>query len=208
MRRLIQHSRVARQITGLSRLVRATRGVALIEFGFALPVVLVFVVGGMELTNYVIVQMQINRIAAMTADNASRLRTPMSESYMNQLFTGVDKAGANINFTQHGRVIVSSVQNNSNSTGQWIRWQRCWGNLNVNSKYGVQDTGKTNNALPTINGLTAQAGSALIYAEVYYDYQPIISHSFFGSSRITHETAFIVRQRTDFSISGSNPATC
>lgn len=192
----------------LSRIARATKGVALIEFGFALPVVLVFVVGGMELTNYVIVQMQINRIAAMTADNASRLRTPMSESYMNQLFTGVDKAGANINFKAHGRVIVSSVQNNAAGNGQWIRWQRCFGTLNIASKYGVQDKGKSDTSLPNINGLTAQAGSALIYAEVYYDYQPIISNSYFGSSRITHETAFIVRQRTDFSISGTGASTC
>lgn len=71
-----------------------------------------FLLGGMELTNYVLVQMQVNRIAAMTADNSSRLRTQMTESYINQLFTGVDKAGASINFKDRGRVILSSVQNN------------------------------------------------------------------------------------------------
>jgi hypothetical protein len=189
-------------------LKRCSSGVALIEFAIAMPVLMVLIVGGMELTNYVVVQMQINRIAAMAADNASRLRTPMSESYMNQLFTGVDKAGANIQFKQHGRVIVSSVQNNNAGNGQWIRWQRCFGTLAVNSKYGVEDKGKTDTSLPTMNGLTAQAGSALIYAEVSYDYQPIIPNSYFSPGRITHETAFIVRQRTDFSISGTSPATC
>lgn len=191
----------------------AERGAALIEFAIGFPILLFLIVGGMELTNYVVVQMQINRIAAMTADNASRLRTPMSESYMNQLFTGVDKAGANIGFTQHGRVIVSSVQNNAagvsgSSTGQWIRWQRCWGSLPVNSKYGTEGKGQNDNSLPSMNGLAAQAGSALIYAEVYYDYQPIIPNTLFNPGRLTHESAFIVRQRSDFSISGSNPSTC
>jgi hypothetical protein len=190
------------------RLRRCSRGAALIEFAFAAPVLLAFVVGGMELTHYVVVQMQINRIAAMTADNASRLRTPMSESYMNQLFTGVDKAGAAIDFKNRGRVIVSSVQNNTAGNGQWIRWQRCFGTLAVNSKYGTEGKGQSDTSLPTINGLTAQAGSALIYAEVTYNYQPIIPNTYFNPGQIKHETAFIVRQRTDFSISGTSPATC
>lgn len=193
---------------GRSELAVCATGSSLIEFALALPVLLFLIVAGMELTNYVVVQMQINRIAAMTADNASRLRTPMSESYMNQLLTGVDKAGTNIGFTKHGRVIVSSVQNNGSSTGQWIRWQRCWGKLPVTSQYGPEGRGQNDSSLPTIRGLTAQPGSALIYAEVYYDYQPIIPNTLFNPGRLTHETAFIVRQRTDFSISGSSPSTC
>lgn len=190
------------------RRLRCERGTALIEFAVALPVLLTFVVGGMELTNYVLVQMKINRIASMTADNASRLRTPMTESYVNQLFTGVDKAGGDINFKTHGRVILSSVQNNSAGNGQWIRWQRCFGNLPVNSKYGTQGKGQSNNSLPTVNGLQAQSGSALMYAEVYYDYQPIITNSSFNPGRVTQEASYVVRQRTDFSISGSNASTC
>jgi hypothetical protein len=196
-----------------TQLAKSEKGAALIELAMAVPVLLVLILGGMELTNYVVVQMQINRIAGMTADNAARLRTPMSESFMNQLFTGVDKAGSSIHFTQHGRVIVSSVQNNSagpggSSTGQWIRWQRCWGNLRVNSKYGLEGKGQNDASLRTMNGLTAQGGSALIYAELYYDYQPIIPSGFFAPGRLIHETAFIVRQRTDYSISGAGAATC
>jgi hypothetical protein len=188
------------------------RGAALIEFAMSLPVLLVFVVGGMELTNYVLVQMEINRIAAMTADNASRLRTQMTESYMNQLFTGVDKAGANIDFKTHGRVILSSVQDNGqkkgSKQGQWIRWQRCFGDLNVDSKYGKEGTGKNKADLPDINGLQAQPGSALMFAEVYYDYQPIIPNSGFQPGRISQEAAYVVRQRTDFDISGGQPSKC
>jgi hypothetical protein len=199
----------------LARLVTrwtCSRGAALIEFGLSLPVLLVFIVGGLELTNYVLVQMQVNRIAAMTADNASRLRTTMTESFMNQLFTGVDKAGDNINFKKYGRVIISSVQDNgqkkSSKQGQWIRWQRCFGDLKVDSKYGDEGTGKNNDNLPNINGLEAQPGSALMYAEVYYDYQPIIPNSAFKPGRITQEAAYVVRQRTDFGISGGQPSKC
>ena len=195
-------------VFGQLRRLRCERGASLIEFALALPVLLIFITGGMELTNYVLVQMELNRIASMTADNASRLRTPMTESYVNQLFTGVQKAGADINFQTHGRVILTSVQNNAAGNGQWIRWQRCYGNLAVSSKYGAQGKGQNDTSLPTFNGLQAQSGSALMYAEVYYDYQPIVPNSGFNPGRITQEAAYVVRQRTDFSISGANASTC
>lgn len=191
--------------TGLRR---DQRGVALIEFALSLPILMVLVLVGLELTNYVLANHRVRQIAAMTADNASRLRTQMSEAYINQLFVGVQKAGAGINFQNRGRVILSSVQNNAASNGQWIRWQRCYGSLSKTSNYGTQGKGQNDSSLPTINGLVAQPGSALMYAEAEYQYKPLIATSFLNNRRITSEVAFIVRQRTDFSISGASPSTC
>ncbi|WP_395622112.1 TadE/TadG family type IV pilus assembly protein [Sphingomonas daechungensis] len=189
-------------------LLAADRGVAMMEFGLALPLLMTLILVGLEMTNYVLANHRVRQIAAMTADNASRLRTPMSEAYINQLFVGVQKAGAGIDFQNRGRVILSSVQNNAASTGQWIRWQRCYGGLAKASKYGIQDKGKSDASLPTVNGLTAQAGSAIMYAEAEYQYKPLIASSILNNRRLTSEVAFIVRQRTDFSISGSSPSTC
>lgn len=187
------------------------RGVALIEFALSLPVLMVLILVGLELTNFVLANHRVRQIGAMTADNASRLRTQMNEAFVNQLFVGVQKAGSGIEFQNRGRVILSSVQNNATKNGQWIRWQRCFGQLSRLSKYGPQGTGQSNAALPNINGLTAQAGSAIMYAEVAYDYKPLIPSSFLSNRRIVHEVAFIVRQRTDFSIepvAGSPASTC
>jgi hypothetical protein len=169
---------------------------------------MILVLVGLELTNYVLANHRVRQIAAMTADNASRLRTQMSEGYINQLFVGVQKAGGGIDFQNRGRVILSSVQNNAAANGQWIRWQRCYGQLSRVSKYGTQGKGQNDTSLPTVNGLVAQAGSALMYAEAEYEYKPLIASSFLKNRKIVHEVAFIVRQRTDFSISGSNPSTC
>ena len=187
---------------------RDERGMAMVEFALSLPLLMAMILAGLELTNFVLANHRVRQIAAMTADNASRLRTTMSEAYINQLFVGVDKAGAGIDFKQNGRVVLSSIQNNADSDGQWIRWQRCFGSLTYASKYGTQGKGKDDETLPNVNGLVAQAGSALMFAEVEYNYQPLIGSSFLGSRKIHHQTAFIVRQRTDFSIAGSNPSTC
>jgi hypothetical protein len=190
------------------RLRRDNSGVALLEFALAFPLLLLLSLGGLELTNYLLAQMHVNRIAVMTADNASRLRTQMSESYVNQLFVGARKAGESIDFQNRGRVVLSSVQNNVAGNGQWIRWQRCTGSLSVASKYGLQDKGKNDNSLPSLNNLQAQAGSAMMFVEVSYDYRPLFDISLFPVRRLTRDAAFIVRQRTDFSIAGSNPSTC
>ena len=187
---------------------RDKSGMAMVEFALSLPLLMTLILVGLELTNYVLANHRVRQIAAMTADNASRLRSQMSEAYVNQLFVGVQKAGAGMNFQTRGRVILSSVQNNAAASGQWIRWQRCYGNLARASKYGTQGKGQSDTSLPTINGLVAQPGSAIMYAEAEYQYKPLILSSFLNNRRIIHETAFIVRQRTDFSISGSSPATC
>jgi hypothetical protein len=187
------------------------RGVALIEFALSLPLLMVLILVGLEVTNFILAQHQVRAIAAMTADNASRLRTQMSEAYVNQLFVGIQKAGAGIDFEDKGRVILSSVQNNAAGDGQWIRWQRCFGDLSYVSKYGAEGKGQTDNSLANVNGLAAQAGSALMYAEVEYQYEPLIPSSFLANRMITHEVAFVVRQRTNFSIAptpGQTASTC
>lgn len=189
-------------------IIENRRGAAMMEFALCLPVLMTLILVGLEMTNFVLANHRVRQIAAMTADNASRLRTQMSEAYINQLFVGVQKAGAGIDFQGRGRVILSSVQNNGAATGQWIRWQRCFGSLNRAPKYGTQDKGKSDNSLPTINGLSAQTGSAIMYAEAEYEYKPLIPSSYLKNRRIRHELAFIVRQRTDFSISGTGASTC
>ncbi len=188
------------------------QGISIIEFGLAMPVLAVLIVMGLDLTNLVIANHRVRSIAAMTADNASRLRTQMSEEFINQLFVGVDKAGEPIKFKQQGRVILSSIQNNeekkASKKGQWIRWQRCFGDISVNSAIGPQGTGKNDSDLPNVDGLTAQPGSAIMFAEVAYDYKPLFPNGLIQPQRIQHKVAYIVRQRTDFAISGASPANC
>lgn len=200
---------IASQMLAQSRLcLRCTRGVAAIEFGLVAPILLMITVVGMELVNYVVTHHQVRSIAAMTADNASRVRTQMSEAYVNQLFLGVKKAGDSIKFEDRGRVILSSVQNNTPGTGQWLRWQRCFGKLVKVSDVGIEGKGETDKSLLAVSGLAAQPGSAIMYAEVFYNYTPLIPNGLWTGERISHQIAFIVRQRTDFAIAGTLPSKC
>lgn len=191
------------------RLRADMHGVAAIEFALLTPIVFGLLLGGFELVRYAIAHQRVGQIASMTADNASRQRSAMTEANIAQLFVGVDKAGDAMDFKEHGRVILSSVQNNEDEDGQWIRWQRCFGDIRTHvSSYGVQGAGRTSNSVPSIDGLTAPDSSAMMVAEVFYTYQPLFFDNFVDRQLIRRKAAFIVRQRTDFSISGASPATC
>jgi Flp pilus assembly protein TadG len=209
-----------RRSNALRRLGADTRALALTEFALSLPVLLGLGLVGLETANLAIANLKVSNIAMLTADSAARVRDSIDEADINEIFTGARTAGAAMNFTQNGRIILSSLEPNSAgvggaSTGQWIRWQRCIGVKNVASSYGAQDKGKTDNSLQSVTSggsqISAQAGTAVLVAEVNYTYQPLISNSIFGPRTITYVSAFNVRQRTDQVMKNAGsitPRTC
>jgi hypothetical protein len=181
-------------------LLRDRRGVAMIEFAYGLPVLLMVGLGGLECANLVLAHMQISRIASMTADNASRVRDSIDESDVTELMTGAQLTSGTLDVGASGRIILSQVQRNDAGTGQWIRWQRCYGRKAVNSSYGRQNAGKTDATLqgigPVGRQVAASAGTSVMFVEVQYDYQPIVA-GFFGAAPRTlrYNSAYNVRKR-------------
>ena len=115
---------------------------------------------------------------------------------------------ANYKLTTYGRVILSSLEPNS-AGGQWIHWQRCIGKLHVNSSYGEAGAGAT--GAPTIVGMgpagqeiQAPDASGVMFVEVTYNYQPLVSDTLLGAQVLHSHAAFIVRDKRDFS-EGRNP---
>jgi hypothetical protein len=122
-------TKARRRCATKSSLRACTSGVALIEFAFALPVLLALGLMGLETANYAMAHLRVSSIAMLTADNAARVRESIDESDIVELFTGAKLSGANIQFAQNGRIILTDLEQRSGTT-QWIRWQRCDGALN------------------------------------------------------------------------------
>jgi Flp pilus assembly protein TadG len=197
------------------RLRRDRRGVALSEFALASPIFLLLGMVGVESANYALVSMKVSQIAANLADTTSRIGqdNPLAlkqirESDINDAFEAVRLQSGNFKITTYGRVILSSLETNA-SNGQWIHWQRCVGKLNVTSSYGVAGAGATGTSLagmgPAGAEIKAPTGQAVMFVEVQYDYQPLITSRFFGGKRIKSTSAFIVRDPRDLA-TASNPA--
>lgn len=198
-----------RMATAARRLPADRSGVALIEFAFALPLLLTIGLAGTETANYAIVTLRINQLAMLAADNAARVRASMDETDVNEVMVGMRFAGSGILFGDRARVIVSDIESNG-AGGYKITWQRCFGAKNVTSTFGAEGTGGSGtssaNALrygitPTGPGTATTAGTvpttngALIVAEVRYTYVPLVASMFMANRELRATQTFPVRER-------------
>lgn len=189
-------------------------GVAMVEFAFIAPIMLLLGVGGIELVNFTVVNLRLSQAAVHVADNGSRIgdrdqlvAQRIYEGDLYDMFTGVRlQTGGQIDLFENGRVIISSLERNPDD-GQWIHWQRCMGKLNVASEYGPEGMGALGTGFAGMGKagaeLEAEAGSAVIFVEIFYDYTPLVGSNFAGDlsqiRRVKTSSAYIVRGTRDLS---------
>jgi Flp pilus assembly protein TadG len=204
-----------------ARLARDRSGLALTEFALVTPIMLTLGLYGLEAANLALVNMRISQIASNLADTTSRigLESPLAlkqirESDINDVFQAVRLQGGTYNVTTNGRVTLSSLERNS-SGGQWIHWQRCVGQGRDSSgaffasTFGNAGAGATGTALagmgPTGAEIQAPANQAVMFVEVAYTYQPLVSARLFGTPVIRTTASFIVRDIRDLT-DANNPS--
>lgn len=198
-----------------SRLDSDTSGVSALEFAICAPFFLMVMVGGTELCNLALMHMRVSKVAVTVADNAARVRTQIDEADINEIFEGAKRAGGGIDFQAHGRVVLSSLQDNSQpapDSGQMINWQRCWGALPEAPAYGKENAGRRDATLASGMGregkaITSAPGTAIMFVEVTYDYKPFFTSQLFGPQKIRYETAYNVRERVNQDISNTKQLT-
>lgn len=203
---------------GVRRLRRDQSGLALLEFAFGMPIVLGLGLYGVETANLALLNMKISQITINLADNASRVGSSSSttqqlrEVDMNDVLQAARYQGASINLTTNGRIIVSSLENQSGT--QYIHWQRCLGlksGTGYDSSYGTTtttagtDTTPANAGTLAPNGMgdpgamvTAPSGSGVMFVEINYAYRPLTGTWLMPAGRIHYVASFIVRDVRDF----------
>ncbi|MEQ1499057.1 MAG: pilus assembly protein [Novosphingobium sp.] len=194
----------------LKRLSRSTSGVAMTEFALGLPLLLTAGLWGAEMANYALVNMKVSQLALQLADNGSRIGDTSSlqnrkiyESDINDVFYGAQlQSGKSISLYDNARVFISSVEvkvaTAGGSESQYIHWQRCRGAKNVASSYGTEGTDLGTTGIgPSTEKVVAQAGDAVIYVQVNYTYQPLISSKIITNRDIHAIASFTVRDNRD-----------
>ncbi|MBD2841747.1 TadE/TadG family type IV pilus assembly protein [Erythrobacter rubeus] len=193
-----------------------TEGVVLIEFALILPLLITLIFGCLELANYALSHLRVSQIALTVADNAGRVQTSIDEVDIYEVFEGARTVGDPIDFAANGRLVLSSLQNNEQTgsdAGQMINWQRCMGQLDVDPAYGEEGDGRNNDDLedglgPAGNKIVAADGTAVMFVEVTYTYQPLINLGFINNaSEIRYESAFNVRERANQDITNTQSLT-
>jgi hypothetical protein len=185
-----------------SKISRCKSGIAMTEFALILPFFVLAVFGGMELAWEAVMRQKIQSIASTSADNAARIRGAIDETDILEVMTAARINGKSIDLENNARLIISSIQRNEDDDGNWIRWQRCIGNLESESQYGREGTGRRNSSLQNIGDHDIQPppGNAIIVAEIEYRHEPLVTDAYFGRKTFRYETVHIVRDRTDLGI--------
>jgi hypothetical protein len=192
----------------LRRLRRDTSAVTVVELGVSLPFLMIMSLGAMEMVNLAILHVRLNQLAISVADNASRAKqsvvggAPLFREYdVNQVFTGAALTVSDLNFPTNGRVILSSLETNTQG-GQWIHWQRCWGNTTYVSRYGAQGTGATGTSFAGMGQpghvITVESPYGMMFVEVAYRYQPMFFSAIFHPQVIRKEASMYVRDDRDY----------
>lgn len=197
--------------TRLTRCLCDSRsGTAMTEFALAAPLLLSAGLWGVEAANQAVTQMRLSQIAVLIADNASRVgetallgESKIYESDINDVIYGAHvQGGSAFDLYEHGRVILSSLEvvPESEDDQQYIHWQRCMGKKVHPSSYGIAGDGLDGGLVgmgPSGEEIVAFEGEAVMFVEVVYDYQPLISEMFTHADVLSATAAFNVRDRRD-----------
>lgn len=205
-----------------NRLIRDRKGVSMVEFALAMPLVTLLGLGGLEYINFVLANQKLERISAITADTIARNTLPPSERAFYDTFQAVDKAAKPFNITANGRTIITGVigVNQNGAIVNKVVWQRCGGALtSVGSNLGTEWTQTTdygdgpNVTLP--NNVVLQQNQMVVVSEVVYHYEPLINvRNLVGGSPdglIRQRSMFITRGQAFPNITpvqGVTPARC
>ncbi|MGD1954320.1 MAG: TadE/TadG family type IV pilus assembly protein, partial [Sphingomonadales bacterium] len=164
-------------------LFRDQRGSVLLELAFAMPVMIMVVFGGVELTRFLINAQKINRVAMSTADLVSQSRE-ITEADVNNMFVASQAVMGNSTLTDQGNVIISSVTRTGDDPPK-VKWQRdASGNHSGQSDIGTPN-GNAN--LPT--DVVLDAGDGVSVVEVFYNHQPLLFDKVVGNQDI-YQIAF------------------
>jgi len=206
--------RLPRPMSGAARRVARRlrldkRATVMIEMAFCIPLIVLIGFGGLEMANLTLVTTRISQIGLGAADNASRIAVGSNLSLprvreldINDVFAGVEKQAKGLNFKKHGRIILSSLERNTDG-GQTIKWQRCYGDLNVKSAYGQEGKGATGTGFAGMGKAGAEMkatdGTAIMFVEITYKYQPLAYGNWLGPRTLRSEAAFNIREGRDLS---------
>lgn len=212
-------TRKLKSVLGATRkLSRDNSAVVTVEMAFTAPILLGMGLMGTETAHFAISHMQISQVAMQVADNASRIgehdvlvQRKVYEDDINGALVGAEKLGDTFDIYENGRVIISSLQQNADG-GQWIAWQRCRGALQRDSSYGVEGAGETGTDFPGMGDsgseITASSGTAVIFVEVFFEYEPITPFEFYAETELNYTAAFNVRDSRDLTqVYQTNPAS-
>ncbi len=143
--------------------IRATRGLAAVEFGLISPLLVVILLGGVETSNAIACDQKVQSMAAATSDLVAQA-TSVSTSDVNDVFSAINTIVYPYPST-NVTIIVTSIVNDPNHPGNYIV---AWSQAQNGTPHAVGST-------MTVPAGLITTGGSVIYSEVRYAYTSPVS---------------------------------
>lgn len=168
----------------IRRLRASERGGVMIEAALAIPILIVLLLAGFEISRLTLLNQKLDRAATSMADLVSQSKN-LTTAQLTDMFSAIQHVMEPFDIGSSGKVVVSSIGAvGANPTT--IFWQRTGsGAIAATSQIGAEGAVP---ALPA--GLTIDSGEGLIVAEVFFDYTPYIFWDFVGANQLYHRAFF------------------
>lgn len=171
--------------------LRNRHGGVMVEFGFAMPLLITLLLSGVELGRYVLLHQKLDRTAMTVADLVARVSS-VSPSDLDTVLNAASLVMAPFDLSEKGRVVISAVREDSGSPK--VIWQRSGaGSLSVTSDLGVQG----GNAALTDPELVSDT-QGIVVGETYFEYTPWFIQMI-PSTQIRHVAVFRPRLSNEVS---------
>jgi Flp pilus assembly protein TadG len=160
----------------IRRLLQHNRGMAVVEFALALPVLMTMFYGTIELTRYILITQKVEKLAHTVADVTAQSATVTIAS-LNQLMEATADIMEPFGTGGNSRILISSIYRAAGTANATVNWRYSGGGtLAATSMLGAVG------ATPTMpGGFTFNERENVIAAEAYYRFSPLLSNRFFGT---------------------------
>lgn len=173
----------------LRRLSSDRRGGLIAEFAAAMPVLVLMLLGGVEVSRFALLNQKMDRLATAMGDLVAQAET-LTAPELDQLFLAAGHVAWPFDVAVDGRIIITSIAivpppANQPAGPPTVMWQRGTGSLAAASEMGAVSGAAT---LPA--GLTVAQNQTVIASEVHYQFTPLLIGALVPSQRIYHRAFF------------------
>lgn len=170
----------------LRKLCADRRGGLIAEFAAAMPILILMLLGGIEVSRFALLNQKMDRLATAMGDLVAQAET-LTAAEVDQLFLAAGHVSWPFNIEANGRIIITSASipvGQPEGSAAIVNWQRGKGTLTVASGIGAVSGAAT---LPP--GLTPP-NQTVITSEVYYDFTPLLIGALVPAQRLYHRAFF------------------
>jgi Flp pilus assembly protein TadG len=174
-----------RVIQTIRRFWKDDSGVAAIEFGLVISILIVILTGCFECGRYILLNQKLDRTSTSVVDLIAQADN-VTTGVLSDTYAAAEEQTLPFDLATHGRVIISSVYKPDTSTEK-VQWQCEGGGSYTSASSEIGDEGSDADMPDTF---TVGVGENVVVAEVFYDYEPFLFEGVFQPAVFRH-TSFM-----------------